>query len=136
MLRLSLYVSCLLSLYLTHECIHHEIAKNIKIRKLEPPPEEEGRNLQSETWRQIKIVTDYTLFNMNATATQAVKEVFEGRVLEKLKRILKVTGNTRINRFSSTPCDNIFKVPTSFGQTVTEADLIIDFSESNPFGTP
>ena len=118
-----------------HECIHHRIVKSIgKIDKNDPkaffPKIEENtsnqRRLEENTWRRINIKFDTSLVeNISDDFKTYIINVALPIVREKFESFTYVQGSNSIRPFSSTLCDNFFRVPNSYSQNPTDADLLI-----------
>ena len=131
MLRKKKLISIILSFILTfnRSIMPEKISKKFtnslfkKKRKLKLF-NKEGRQLEEkENWHEIKIKVDYSnIINVSQKIIDFIKKTIIPTVINRLKSIIKVKGNSTILGFSK--CDEI-KVPESYSKTITNTDLII-----------
>ena len=111
----------------SHKCIHDQISKKVKLlhMKKNENEAEETRRLQTDTWRPIKIVGDYSTMTTNSTVTQALIDIIEKDVFARISMTVSVKGSQTISSFSKTGCESFFKTPTKFANLTTTADLLL-----------
>lgn len=129
-------LALLLSSIFAHKCIHSEIVKKrgqlaFGDHSSTSSNAPVARLLQSWTWRTPVIVTDYSRSTISGAGLNAIKKLIETHVVPRIKMSFQVQGNTVIKKFSTTPCDNLIKVPTAFWSADTTADLILMITTVN-----
>ena len=124
---------------ISHECIHHKIAKQLTpLRQLREPLmtdktspllSDRERMLEAASnseYRQMKMVFDFSNIQSIDTDTRSfIENVLLIQMQRRIQTIIKVNGPTTIPAFSETGCDQMIKVPSSYANTVTKADLLI-----------
>ena len=119
-----------------HECIHHRIAKSMgPLPAVGTVPGEvkatDGgeRHLEEFPVRAIRIKPDYTYVETEDDDFKTyLKATLFPRISAFFQRFLSVNDETAVPKFSSTGCDNLFSVPTSYSDSTTDTDLVIFFT--------
>ena len=119
---------------LTHKCVHEKmlrerigapiIQKAVIDEKNPKETNKEGRNLAEDDWHNMVIKVDYSnVSGVSQASKDFVQKTVMPMVMAKFATILKVKGSGVVKKF--TACADDVKVPASYGQSDTKADLVV-----------
>lgn len=80
---------------------------------------------ESNAWRPIRIVADYSNMKIKSEMVNAVSDILEKHVFTFFRSFTNVTGSHIIEEFTSTSCEDFISTPSSFANKKTVADLLI-----------